>query len=125
MIVRRRRAGGVDRVALKASAGALLHLPVAEVANIPRAIAELKESEFWVVGLDASAERTVHDEAPSGRTALVLGEEGTGLSRLVREACDYMVAIPLAGKVDSLNVSVAAGIALFSYIARGTEEKRV
>lgn len=125
IVVRRRRAAGVDKVALKASAGALLHLPVSEVANITRALSLLKDAGFWVVGLDESASRTIHGPAPAGRLALVLGAEGSGLSRLVRSACDELVAIPLSGRVGSLNVSVAAGVALFSYAVRGKEEKRI
>jgi 23S rRNA (guanosine2251-2'-O)-methyltransferase len=112
----------MEKVALKASAGALLHIPAAEVANIPRALGLLKEAGFWVVGLDGSAGKTVFEEAPPGRIALVLGAEGAGLSRLVRETCDELLAIPLRGKVASLNVSVAAGVALFSYAVRGKEK---
>jgi len=121
LITRRRRSAHLEKVALKASAGALLHLPAAQVANIPRALGLLKEAGFWVVGLDGSAGKTVFEEAPPGKIALVLGAEGEGLSRLVREKCDELLAIPLRGKVASLNVSVAAGVAVFSYAVRGKE----
>lgn len=123
LITRRRRSAHLDKVALKASAGALLHLPVAEVANIPRALGLLKEAGFWVVGLDESASKTIFEETPAGKLAVVLGAEGSGLSRLVRESCDELLAIPLRGRVASLNVSVAAGVALFSYAVRGKEGK--
>lgn len=119
LVTRRRRAAHLGKVALKASAGALLHLPVAEVANIPRALKRLQEARFWVVGLDASARTTIFEEPPAGRIALVLGAEGEGLSRLVRESCDELLAIPLRGRVESLNVAVAAGVALFGYATRG------
>jgi 23S rRNA (guanosine2251-2'-O)-methyltransferase len=120
LVVRRHRGGGKTISALKASAGALLHLPVASVPNITRAVDRLKEAGFWVVGLDAAATRTVDEaSAPEGRVALVLGSEGEGLSRLVRESCDELLRIPMRGRVGSLNVSVAAGIALFAYAARG------
>ena len=124
LVVPRRRAAHLGRAAFKASAGALMHLRVAEVANLPRALKRLKEAGFWVVGLDASASGTVFEQPPPGRLALVLGAEGEGLSRLVREGCDELLAIPLRGKVGSLNVSVAAGVALFSYAVRGKEKKR-
>ena len=122
LVTRRRRSAHMEKVALKASAGALLHIPAAEVANIPRALGLLKEAGFWVVGLDGAAGKTVFEEAPPGRIALVLGAEGPGLSRLVRETCDELLSIPLRGKVASLNVSVAAGVALFSYAVRGKEK---
>ena len=115
LVTRRHRAAPVGSVALKASAGALIHLPLAEVANLPRAMGHLKDAGFWVVGLDASGSSSIFDEPPVGRLALVLGAEGEGLSRLVRESCDDLLAIPLHGKVESLNVSVAAGVALYSY----------
>jgi 23S rRNA (guanosine2251-2'-O)-methyltransferase len=127
LLTRRHRAAPVGKVAVKASAGALIHLPIAEVANLPRAIGLLKDAGFWVVGLDASGTTSVYDDPPDGRLALVLGAEGEGLSRLVRESCDDLLAIPLHGRVESLNVSVAAGVALFSYALRGKkrgEKKR-
>ena len=124
LVIPRRRAAHLEKAALKASAGALLHLRVAEVANLPRALGLLGKAGFWVVGLDETARRSIFDERPPGKLALVLGAEGTGLSRLVRESCDELLAIPLSGKVGSLNVSVAAGVALFSYARRGKEGHR-
>ena len=124
LIYRRHRAAPIGNVAVKASAGALLHLPLAEVPNLPRTLDLLKDQRFWVVGLDEGSASTIYEEAPPGRVALVLGAEGEGLSRLVRERCDDLVAIPLHGRVESLNVSVAAGVALFSYAVRGKEKKR-
>lgn len=114
LVLRRRRGAGLTPAALRASAGALLHLPVAEVANISRALGRLKEAGFWVLGLTGEAETTIDGAAPPpGRLALVLGAEGEGLSRLVRESCDGLVSIPLRGRVASLNVSAAAAVALF------------
>jgi 23S rRNA (guanosine2251-2'-O)-methyltransferase len=108
-----RRAAALDAVAAKASAGAVSHVPVADVVNIARAIEELKQLNVWVVGLSGDATQsydTVDWTAPS---AIVLGAEGDGMRRLVRESCDFLVSIPMAGRVDSLNVSVAAGVVLF------------
>jgi 23S rRNA (guanosine2251-2'-O)-methyltransferase len=107
-----------------ASAGALAHLPVARVANVARSLGLLQERGFWVVGLDGRAPQTVLDSSrPPGRLALVLGSEGTGLSRLVAERCDELLAIPMRGRVGSLNVSVAAGVALFGYALRGASTR--
>jgi 23S rRNA (guanosine2251-2'-O)-methyltransferase len=120
MILRRDRGAPNTSAALRASAGALFHLPVARVTNITRALKMLKRAGFWVAGLDAGASRTIREaERPPGRLALVLGSEGSGLSRLVRESCDELIAIPLTGKADSLNVAVAAGVGLFTYAAGG------
>lgn len=119
LVLRRRRGAGLGAAAVKASAGALLHLPVALVPNLPRALDRLKEAGFWAVGLDGSAERTIWEsDPPPGPLAVVLGSEGRGLSRLLRERCDELVAIPLRGAVSSLNVSVAAGVGLFAYAVR-------
>lgn len=116
LVLRGPRGAAPTPVAVRASAGALLHLPVAEVANLPRALVRLKEAGFWVAGLDAAAETPIGDAGPPpGRVALVLGSEGRGLSRLVRGACDVLVSIPLRGRVGSLNVAVAAGIGLYTY----------
>jgi 23S rRNA (guanosine2251-2'-O)-methyltransferase len=114
LVLRRRRGAELTPATVRASAGALLHLPVARVPNLPRALERLRDRGFWVVGLDAAAELELGEaRPPPGPLALVVGSEGEGLSRLVREACDEIVAIPLRGRVASLNVSVAAGVALF------------
>lgn len=108
-----RRAAALDGVAAKASAGAIAHVRLAEVVNIARALEELKGLGVWTVGLASGAERSYDEVDLSGPVAVVLGAEGTGLRRLVRESCDWLVRIPMGGHVDSLNVSVAAGIVLF------------
>jgi 23S rRNA (guanosine2251-2'-O)-methyltransferase len=125
LVTRRHRGAALGPAAVRASAGALVHLPVAEVPNITRAIGRLKDAGFWIVGLDEHAAATIdEDEPPPGRIALVLGSEGTGLSRLVRESCDDVRSIPLRGAVGSLNVSVAAGVGLFAYVIRGKGKRR-
>jgi 23S rRNA (guanosine2251-2'-O)-methyltransferase len=114
LVLRERRGAGLSPAALRASAGALLHLPVAAVANLPRMIRRLQDGGFWIVGLHGDAATTLDQvRPPRGRLALVVGAEGEGLSRLVRQTCDELVRIPMGGHVASLNVSVAAGIALF------------
>jgi 23S rRNA (guanosine2251-2'-O)-methyltransferase len=115
LILRRRRGADLTPAAVRASAGSLLHLPVARVANLPRTLERLRDRGFWVAGLDARAARNLDEHRPPpGPLALVVGSEGEGLSRLVRETCDELLAIPLRGRVASLNVSVAAGVALFA-----------
>ena len=117
LVTRVRRAAGVTPAAVRASAGALLHLPHARVANLTKAIGRLQEAGFFVVGLDGSAPVTVYDGAcPEGRVALVLGSEGEGLSRLVRESCDTLVALPMAGRVSSLNASASLAAVLYAYV---------
>jgi 23S rRNA (guanosine2251-2'-O)-methyltransferase len=122
LVLRRRRGAELTTGAVRASAGALLHLPVARVANLPRILEVLRDRGFWVVGLDAAGEVALADlRPPPGPVAVVVGSEGEGLSRLVRESCDELVAIPLRGRVASLNVSVAAGVFLFALAARQQE----
>jgi 23S rRNA (guanosine2251-2'-O)-methyltransferase len=108
-----RRAAALDAVAAKASAGAVSHVAVADVVNIARAIDELKQLHVWVAGLDGEATQPYDAIDWTLPSAIVLGAEGTGLRRLVRESCDFLVSIPMAGKVESLNVSVAAGVVLY------------
>jgi len=108
-----RRAAPLDAAAAKASAGAVAWARVADVVNIARALEELKSLHVWTVGLAGDAPQTYDTVDLTLPTALVLGAEGTGLRRLVRERCDLLVAIPMLGHVGSLNVSVAAGIVLF------------
>ena len=108
-----RHAASLDGIVAKASAGALSHVRIATVVNIARAIEDLKEAGVWTIGLAGDAAERYDAPDLTLPTALVLGAEGTGLRRLVRERCDRLVAIPMAGAVQSLNVSVAAGVMLF------------
>jgi len=108
-----RHAARLDGAAGKASAGAVAHVKIAEVVNIARAIDDLKQAGVWTVGLAGDAPKRYDEVDFTQPTAVVVGAEGTGLRRLVRERCDWLVSIPMQGHVQSLNVSVAAGIALF------------
>jgi 23S rRNA (guanosine2251-2'-O)-methyltransferase len=111
-----RRAVGLSATVARAAAGALELVPVARVGNAATFLERLKEEGFWTVGLDAAAPRMWDDIRYAERTALVIGGEGEGLRRLVRERCDELVAIPLGAGVESLNLSVAAGICLFEVV---------
>lgn len=123
VIPERRSAGLTDTVA-RVSAGALAHLPVARVKNLARALEQLKEANFWVIGLDERAGKNYTEVDYKGRIAIVMGSEGTGLHELVRKRCDFVVSIPTSGPVGSLNVSVAAGIVLFEVVRqRGSSAK--
>ena len=116
VLTRRRRIAKYAEVVSKTSAGATAWVPVAEVANLPRAAADLKDAGFWVYGADMSGE-AVYTKDFNGRVALILGGEGAGISRLLREICDALIAIPTHGRLYSLNVSVAAGV-LFYEVTR-------
>jgi 23S rRNA (guanosine2251-2'-O)-methyltransferase len=117
LVTRTRRAADVTPAAIRASAGALLHLPHARVANIARALERLKDAGFTIVGLDERAERTVfEEEPPRGRVAVAIGSEGEGLSRLTREACDLLVRLPMRGRVASLNASASLAAALYAFV---------
>jgi 23S rRNA (guanosine2251-2'-O)-methyltransferase len=111
-----RRAAPLDGAAAKASAGAVSHVKVADVVNIARALEELKEAGVWTVGLAGDSAKRLDQVDLTVPTALVLGAEGSGLRRLVRDRCDWLASIPMRGHVQSLNVSVAAGIALFEAV---------
>jgi 23S rRNA (guanosine2251-2'-O)-methyltransferase len=111
-----RRAAPLGGVVAKASAGAVAHVKVADVVNIARAVEELKEAGVWTIGLAGDADKRYDEIDFSLPSALVLGAEGDGLRRLVRERCDWLVSIPMRGQVDSLNVSVAAGVVLFEAV---------
>jgi 23S rRNA (guanosine2251-2'-O)-methyltransferase len=114
LIIPERRAAGVGPAADKASAGALEHLPVARIVNLQRTLRDLAERRVWIVALDADADDTIYDlpVAPDP-LCLVVGSEGSGVSRLVRERADYRVRIPMSGRVASLNAAAAAAVALF------------
>ncbi len=117
LVTRVRRAAGVTPAAVRASAGALLTLPHARVANVSRAIGRLKGDGFTVVGLDASAPLSIYEEeCPPGRVVLVVGSEGEGISRLVRESCDMLLSLPMRGQVASMNASASLAAALYAFV---------
>jgi 23S rRNA (guanosine2251-2'-O)-methyltransferase len=116
VVMQTRRSAALGGAAAKASAGAVAYVKIAEVVNIARAIEELKELGVWTVGLAGEASTTYDAIDFTLPTAFVLGAEGSGLRRLVRERCDRLASIPMKGHVGSLNVSVAAGITLFEAV---------
>jgi 23S rRNA (guanosine2251-2'-O)-methyltransferase len=116
IVIQDRRSAALGGAAAKASAGAVAHVKIAEVVNVARAVDELKEAGVWTVGLAGDAPTAYHAIDYGAPTAVVLGAEGGGLRRLVRERCDYLASIPMHGHVASLNVSVAAGIVLFEAV---------
>ncbi|HHY31613.1 MAG TPA: 23S rRNA (guanosine(2251)-2'-O)-methyltransferase RlmB [Firmicutes bacterium] len=113
VIVPKRRACGLTAAVARASAGAVEYVPCARTANLAREVERLKEHGFWVFGADASATTTIYEADFTGRVALVIGSEGGGISRLLAEKCDFLVRIPMAGRVSSLNASVAAAVVMF------------
>jgi 23S rRNA (guanosine2251-2'-O)-methyltransferase len=113
VLIPKDRAAMVDGVVRKVAAGAAEFVPVASVTNLARTLGLLKERGIWVVGTDAGAPQSLYAADLKRPLALVLGGEGGGMRRLTRERCDFLVRIPMAGQVESLNVSVAAGIVLF------------
>ena len=116
VIVPRDRAAGLTPVVRKVAAGAAETVPVVPVVNLARTLRDLKERGVWLVGTDDAADKTLYDADLKGPLALVMGSEGEGMRRLTRECCDQLVSIPMAGAVESLNVSVAAGVALFEAV---------
>jgi 23S rRNA (guanosine2251-2'-O)-methyltransferase len=113
VVIPKDRSAAVDGVVRKVAAGAAEFVPVATVTNLARAIDLLKEQGIWAVGTDGGAAETLYQADLNRPLALILGAEGGGMRRLTRERCDFVVRIPMAGQVESLNVSVAAGVALF------------
>jgi 23S rRNA (guanosine2251-2'-O)-methyltransferase len=116
-----RHAAPLGGAAAKASAGAVSHVKIAEVVNIARALEELKEAGVWTVGLAGDAQKHYSGIDLTLPTAVVVGAEGTGLRRLVRDRCDWLVSIPMQGHIQSLNVSVATGIVLFEAVRQRHE----
>lgn len=125
VILAERRAAGVTPAVVKASAGAVEHLNIARVTNLARTIEELKRSNIWVIGMEnrpqAQNLQSFDFKIP---LVLVLGSEGAGLSRLVRDKCDFLVRLPMWGKVESLNVSVAGSIVLYAVKMQRAEERK-
>ncbi len=113
LVLPQRRAAGVTSTVMKVAAGALENFAVARVVNLRQALEELKASGFWIYGLTADAEKSLHTVDYSGPIALVIGSEGKGLSLLTQANCDFLLSIPLQGKTPSLNASVAAAMSLY------------
>ncbi|AEB07478.1 RNA methyltransferase, TrmH family, group 3 [Coriobacterium glomerans PW2] len=120
VIIASKRAAAVGVGAYKTSAGAVMHLPIARVPNIVRALEALKGAGFWVGGATEHARDTVWDASLEGRIALVAGSEGSGLSRLVLESCDFTVRLPQRGQTESLNVAQAATVLCYEWLRRET-----
>ena len=123
VITRRRRTAKHADVISNTSAGASAWVKQAETPNLPRAVELLKEAGFWVFGADMEGE-DVYGKDLRGRVAIILGGEGTGVSRLLRENCDAMIAIPSFGRLDSLNVSVAAGVLFYEVMRQRSQRKK-
>ena len=115
VIIPKRRAAGLTATAVKASAGAIHYTPVAKVTNIAKTIADLKEKGMWFACADMDGELMYRTNL-TGPIGLVIGNEGSGVSRLVKESCDYVVSIPMKGDIDSLNASVAAGVLAYEVV---------
>lgn len=116
VIVPKRRSAGLTAIVAKTSAGAVEYVPVARVANLVQTMERLKEAGLWIAGADAGAPQSFRQTKLTGPLAIVIGSEGKGLSRLVRENCDFILSLPMFGHVNSLNASVAAGVVLYEVV---------
>jgi 23S rRNA (guanosine2251-2'-O)-methyltransferase len=118
-----RRSAPLSALTVKTSAGAVSHLKIARCVNTARLLEQLKAAGYWITGLDSETGRPLWELDFSGPTVLVIGSEGAGLHRLVKEKCDFLVMIPMRGKVSSFNASVAAGIALYEVLRQRSRQE--
>lgn len=118
VIIPKRRSAGLTAIVGKTSAGAVSYMPVARVANLPATLEELKKKGVWVYGTAAEGTTPLYDADLKGPAAIVIGSEGSGMGRLVREKCDFLVSIPMKGHISSLNASAAAAILLYEAVRR-------
>ena len=116
IVIPKRRSAGLTAVVAKTSAGAVAHMPVARVANIPSLIKDLKKQGVWVFGTAAKGTTNLYEADLKGPAAIVIGSEGDGMTRLAEENCDFLVSIPMKGKINSLNASAAAAILLYEAV---------
>ncbi|MBB6734917.1 23S rRNA (guanosine(2251)-2'-O)-methyltransferase RlmB [Cohnella sp. CBP 2801] len=123
IVVPKRRSASLTAVVAKTSAGAVEYVPVARVANLAQTIDKLKEAGVWIAGADAAADADAYRANLTGPLAIVIGSEGSGISRLVREKCDFLVSLPMFGKINSLNASVAAGVLLYEAVRQRRERQ--
>ena len=118
VIIPKRRSAGLTAIVGKTSAGAVSYMPVARVANLPATLEELKKKGIWVYGTAAEGATSLYEADLKGPAAIVIGSEGSGMGRLVREKCDFLVSIPMKGHISSLNASAAAAILLYEAVRR-------
>lgn len=118
IIIPKRRSAGLNSVVAKTSAGAVEFTPVAKVSNIGSTIDKLKKENIWVVGADMDGDKTIYNQDFSGAIAIVVGSEGNGISRIVKEKCDFLVQIPMFGEITSLNASVAGALMIYEAVRR-------
>lgn len=116
IIIPKRRSVGLNSVVAKTSAGAVEFTPVAKVSNIANTIDKLKKENIWVIGADMDGENTIYTQDFSGGVAIVVGSEGEGISRIVKEKCDFLVQIPMMGEITSLNASVAGALMIYEVV---------
>lgn len=116
VIIPKRRSAGLTTIVDKSSAGAAEHMAIARVPNIPAAIKELKDRGLWIYGTAADGENDIWHTDFTGAAALVIGSEGDGMGRLVRESCDFIVSLPMKGRIGSLNASAAASIVMYEVL---------
>jgi 23S rRNA (guanosine2251-2'-O)-methyltransferase len=124
VIIPKDRSVGVTAVVVKASAGAVHHLKIYKATNLRRAIKSLKDQGFWVAGLDVHATDGIYDRVLPERLGIVLGSEGAGIRPLIRQECDFLVSIPMAGKIASLNVAVAGAVFLYELVRQKQAKTR-
>ena len=116
VIIPKRRSAGLTAIVGKTSAGAVAHVPVARVPNLPALLRELKEEGIWVFGAAMEGSTPLYQADLKGPAAIVIGSEGAGLGRLVKESCDFTVSIPMLGRINSLNASAAAAVLLYEAV---------
>lgn len=116
VVVPKRRSVGLTATVAKTSAGAIEHIPVARVSNLSQTVEMLQKRGFWALAADAAGTTSLYDTDIKGKLAIVVGSEGQGIGRLLKEHCDYIVSIPMVGKMSSLNASVAAGVILYEAV---------
>lgn len=113
VLIPKRHNAPINATVAKTSAGAIEQIPLVQIGNVSQTIKQLKQAGFWVLGAHMEGDRTLYEADLTGPTVLVIGNEGKGISRLVKEQCDYLVTIPMKGKINSLNASVAAAILMY------------
>ncbi|HPE16962.1 MAG TPA: 23S rRNA (guanosine(2251)-2'-O)-methyltransferase RlmB [Oscillospiraceae bacterium] len=124
VVIPKRRSAGLTAVVAKTSAGAVSHLPVARVPNLPALLTELKSKGLWIYGTAAEGAGPLYDTDLTGPAAIVIGSEGAGMGRLVAECCDFKISIPMRGKISSLNASAAAAVVLYEAVRQRIKKRQ-